>query len=418
MAKRWLGVTLIAAGLGLVPTARAQYLPCPSAPQAMPEPMPMQPSVQKSSNTPSMPTPAQNGPAYPGPLNGMLAPHGPSGEKIELPPDTKNAFPECPEWDNNGGFYAGLGALALQRQGLGHLPVAVRDPQNLDTGIPPTFVQFPPLQMSLNQISTTFAFGPRVTLGWFQGPEAIELTGYYIPDHHDSVSRVDPGRLDSFFINPPLGLEGDNNMWLQADEIRVTERTQIGSVELNYRTWGTMYNQIEYLFGLRYFDLLDRVDIYTDDDGFTIRDIIGRPDPTRQADYVARAHTHLIGPQLGWEGNLPLCGWLSIGAKAKGCWGANIVDVQRVLTRGDGFVGFKENCNEVQFSSLYELGLFVDWFIWERGRLHVGYDAMFLVHAPEAQNEIEYNLAQPLGSVRENGNIFFHGPVLEMQILW
>jgi hypothetical protein len=412
MAKRCIGVTLIAGCLSLVPAARAQELPCPTPPPVA-EPMPAGPS----SMAPSMPAPSQNGPAYPGPMNGLLAPRGPSGEKLELPADIKNAFPECPEYGPCG-FYANIGAMGLVRQRLGHLPIAIEDPQNLDTGIGP--IPLPPRTVidDLHDMEFRYAWGPRLTLGWFDGPAAWELTGFYLPDHRDEKDLAEPGRLDSFFINPPIGFEGDNGLWLQADVIRTQLRSTMGDFEVNYRRWSSMYTGMEWIYGVRYLDLLERLEMYTGDDDLTIRDVFGAPDPTRAASYIVRTHSRIVGPQIGWEASIPLCKWLEIGGKAKGCVGANFADLHNLLERGDGLVGLSEHAHPTICSGVFELGLFVDWFIWERGRLHVGYDTMFLVHVPEAQNEWNYDLANQLVNARQNGNIFYHGPVIELQILW
>jgi hypothetical protein len=430
MATRRIAVTLIAVCLGAVPAARAQYLPCPPSQGPMPEPVPA---------APAMPPPSQNGPAYPGPLDSRLAPHGPE-DKLGLPPNIKTAFPETPEDDTSAGFYAGAGAMALMRQRLGHDPIAMRGPaptfprdepdvrgrpDEPDAPLPPfpDIEGFPILpqgrpEIDQSDIHSEYAWGPRATIGWFWGPQAIEVTGFYLPETEGKVDKIEPGQLTAPFINPPAGFLGDGGLWFAADRITASFRSTMGNAEVNYRRWGIMYTQVETIFGIRYFDLFERLEIFTDKDGFTTRDIIGRADPTQQASYIVRTHSHLVGPQIGWEASTPLACWLQIGAKAKGCWGANFTDNHVILQRGDGLVGFDLRNHPTVFSHLYELGLFVDWFIWDRGRLHVGYDTMFVLHVPEAENEVSFDLSRQFAPFRQNGNIFYHGPVIEMQILW
>jgi hypothetical protein len=429
-------MTLVAFWLGSAPAVWAQYLPCPPPPAPMPEPAPTQPSMQ---------SPSQNGPAYPGPMNGMLAPQGPSGEKLDLPPDVKNAFPPVPQWDDHSGIYAGLGAMGLERQRLGHLPIAVRGPEGqivpqreeperrigpdeseppplflLHTGLPPAAMFGQPPELSLHDITTNYAWGPRFTLGWYDGPQAFEFSGFYLPENTNGVNDVAPSALTSFFFNAPPGFGGLNGLWIQDDQMQASLRTNIGNAEFNYRRWGTMYNQMEILFGVRYFDLQERLDIFTDQADFTMLNGLGQENRTLSASYIVRTHSRLVGPQLGFEGSIPVCQWLELNAIVKGCWGANFTTTHVSLERGDGLTGVDASKNPTMFSHLYEFGLYGDWFIWERGRLHFGYQGIFVLHVPEAQNQVDFNLAPgaQLSQFRANGNIFYHGPVIEFQLLW
>src|SRR5206468_12753128 len=94
--------------------------------------------------------------------------------------------------------------------------------------------------------------------------------------------------LDLFFVNPPVGFEGDNGMWLQADRVRTSFTTAMANTELNYRYWNKAVVEAELILGVRYIDLQEKLRIYTGDDGITVQDIFGNPDPTRQATYQVR----------------------------------------------------------------------------------------------------------------------------------
>src|SRR5207253_1248996 len=97
------------------------------------------------------------------------------------------------------------------------------------------------------------------------------------------------GAFDSFFnVNgnfnaAPVGFEGDNGMWLQADVIKLRLQTALGSAEANYRCWLGTNADLSWLIGIRYFDLYERFSLYSGDDDLTVLDVAGHPDPRRQA---------------------------------------------------------------------------------------------------------------------------------------
>ena len=49
-------------------------------------------------------------------------------------------------------------------------------------------------------------------------------------------------------------------------------------------------------------------------------------------------------------------------------------------------------------------------------RLRVGYDILWLVNIPSAQDQINWNPSIPVTESRNGGNQFLHGPVFEFQI--
>ena len=64
---------------------------------------------------------------------------------------------------------------------------------------------------------------------------AVEVSGFYIPYQGTTRTIADPGKLDLNFINPPVGFEGDNGLWLQADVVRVQELFSLINGEVNFR---------------------------------------------------------------------------------------------------------------------------------------------------------------------------------------
>jgi hypothetical protein len=396
-----MGVALVAGCLGGVAPAWAQTGPAPTGPAPNAEPMPFAPSA-----APMVPHPhAYPGPQLPAPFNDLYLPdYIPNASSRPLPPDE--------------GIYAGAGFQSWRRQGLGHRPLAVLNPQNTDTGIRPRPRQ---VQVVFDQddFDPPLVFGFRGTLGYYWGDYALEWSGYYLPEHSSSVEVRRPGRLDSFFINPPLGFEGDNGLWTQADLMRLQVESRLANVELNLRKRPAEQTAIlNWLCGIRYLDYEETVGIFTDDEGLTVRDLDGFPDPRRSATYSVNTRTKLLAPQLGLDWNWELCHWLTIGAVAKGAWGVNFADVSVQLQRGDGLIGREGSRGQNMFSHLYELGFWFDWHPWECLHFRGGYNLMWLLHVPMASDQINFNLAQPLGTRDDNGNIFFRGPMGEMQLIF
>jgi hypothetical protein len=336
---------------------------------------------------------------------------------LSLPASVPGAFTDRCEAPEHG-FYVHVGAQALQRQHLGHLPVAVFDPNSaVDTGIVPLPINLA-VAHDINSVTPNMSWGPRFTLGYLSDEQAIELTGFYLSQNTSSATTTAPGRLDAFFFNPPVGFEGDNGLWLQADQIHTQLRTAVGSAELNYRYWNKAVREAEVILGVRYFDLDERLGITTDDDGQTVRDILGRVDLTRVATYNVRTHNRLVAPQLGFEWDLDIFCWLSSALIAKGAWGVNFSDVHINLERGDGLVGFAGSRNETVFSHMYELTAALDVHFLERMRLRFGYTALWLLNVPVVGDQVDFNLANPEGRHNDSGSVFFHGPMIEFQFLF
>jgi hypothetical protein len=399
-----MGLALLAGWLGAAAPAWAQ------AP--IPEPLPCGPA----SDGTAMPVP---GGAPLGPLSPQQAPPGPCSDLV-LPASIPGAFTDNPP-DPETGCYFNLGGLMLQRGRMNHGPVAVIDrlnPTNLDNG-QPILSPFKVTEVeNLHDVHPGLGGGIEGTWGYMWGGNALELTGYYIFDEGNSTIVNRPGRLDSFFFNPPLGFEGDNGLWLQADQIRTTLHTALGNAEFNYRWSNEGVVSAEGIVGFRYTDLNERLSIFTDDDGLTIHDINGFPDPTRQAVYRVLAHNHLVAGQLGFEAHANLLHWVSLSLMGKGAWGENFVDTHFALERGDGLVGRSVTRYDTTFSMVYEFGAYLDFWLIERVRLRAGYQFTWLVDFVPAGDQVNFNLAtQGQGKINTN-DIYYHGPMVELQLLF
>jgi hypothetical protein len=392
VAALWLGAPI---------PARAQFLPTNCPPPAMPEPMPM----GAAPNQPPLP-------GNPPPLMDSTMTLG--GERSNAW-GTDECFDNGPVTSFGEGcaWYVTIGSNALRRQNLGHARIAVLDPQNIDTGIPPPLNA--PVAFDAQSLNPVYAWGVIATVGYrWNDYNAVELTGFYIPEQNASREVRRPGRLDQPFFNPPLGFEGDNGMWLQDDRIRITSSTALANAEFNYRCTPCPGYGLDLIAGVRYFDLHDRFTNFTDDDGLTVNP----PDPFRMATYSVHTHNHILAPQLGIDWEVPVRRWVAFGFFAKGAWGINWFDVDVTLQRGDGFLGPSGHRNDRQFSQIYEGGFFLDWFLNDRIRLRTGYNIMWALNVAEAIDEVDFDLSHHAGRVKDDGDIFYHGPVVEFHLLF
>ncbi|MBI1913329.1 MAG: hypothetical protein HYS12_01010 [Planctomycetes bacterium] len=416
MYKKWMGVALLAVGLGQGTGAKAQ-LPSPGGVPALPEPLPCAPT--------GGPGPGQGGQCppnlVPGPLSPSDAPPGPP-DTLGLPPEVKNAFP-CEEYPPPTHAFFHAGSQALQRQKLGHSITAIFDNSDfsrVDSGnVIFPFSNVRPAQ-DLNNIVPEMAFGYRGTLGILleEAGCSLEFTGFYVPQSDATNQITLPGRLSSFFFNAPTGFEGDNGLFLQGDRSLATQQTAVGSAELNVRTFSKAFTGCELLLGVRYLNVHDRFSLFFDDDGLLVHDIFGRSNPTLQATYSSRVNSNIIAPQVGFEYQHSIVHGVAFGMYGKTAAGYDLSDIAVTLTRGDGLLGTNGAHTRHNFSQIYEIGGYFDVYLLERLRLRGGYIGMWVVNVPEAVDQVSFDLAAPLGRQDSTGSIFFHGPSIEFQFLF
>jgi hypothetical protein len=408
MAKWWLGMVLLAIGIAAIPApAQSPYMP-PGSQSMMPEPVPLAIAPQTPMMAqPSGGSPAAGAPDSPNSLNG----------------DTPNAWSEDIPSDPPA-IYVGLGYLYMQRSRLEHAAVGVVDTASggVDTGLPPQ-PGFPSFG-DFHDIDPRFGSGVRATIGYHCDTHAWEASGFYLAQSTSSRVYANPGSLDvpfnvnGSFANFPLGFEGDNGLWLQADVVAIRLQTALGSAEFNYRWWLGTDSNFSYSLGVRYLDVYDKFSIYTGDDDLTVRDANGNPNPITEATYSVTAHNRVAAPQLGIEWNKAICTWLAFSFTAKGAWGVDFYDIDTHLRRGDGFEGFHGSRNDTQFAHAYELGAFLDFRLMENMRLRTGYNLLWIVNVAEGAEIVDFNLANQQGSNHTHGDLFFHGPSVELSILF
>ena len=417
MVKRWLGVAVIVAGLGGTVYAQNPFLPTQAHPGVMPEPVPYSQSMLPDPNSPVAAAPYNGGQqtAVGVPAPGCV-PGAPQEVGNSLRADTPTAWDQEPAYDP-GAIYVGVGLLSMTRQRLGHTPAAFLDnAAGADTGDPAP--RNAPIFADFNDVSPRANYGVLATVGYHKGTSGLELNGFYLSENNSAKTAALPNGLDALFFNAPIGFEGDNGMWLQSDIIRVFQRTALGSGEAMYRWWLGADSSFSWGLGVRYLDIFERFGVYSGDDDLTVFDVNGNPDPRRQATYAVKSHNRLLAPQLGFEWNRELTCWLALTVIAKGAWGANFLDVETSLERGDGFVGFHRQRQDTIFSMLYEAGFFLNFRLMDNARLRAGYNLLWAADVAEAVDQLDFNLANPDGRNNTHGSILFHGPSVELSILF
>src|SRR5665213_2047895 len=125
--RNWVGAAVIAGCMSVVPLARAQFSAPPGGSGAMAEPAPL-----GGSGTLPEPVPFGTGtdgaPGFPGVTTD---PSGGTGVP-SLSEDSPSAFSEK-KFEEEHAWFFNIGGVGYERQRLPSGPLAVLDPQNLDT---------------------------------------------------------------------------------------------------------------------------------------------------------------------------------------------------------------------------------------------------------------------------------------------
>jgi len=403
MKRLWMGAALLA--LAALPQAgwgQSGTIPSPVGPARIPEPCPdyVAPNL------------------VPGPLRPEIAPAGPPSS-LDLPANHSSAFQEV-DYPLDEGCYFHIGYQMLARAGWGNLPLFYRDPvTNLDTGTVPNRLTPIGIVLDVNQLDRPTLNGVRGTLGClFNGHYAVEVTGFHMFEEQVQTAVGIRGRLNSFFNNVPLGFEGNNGMWLQADRAQISRAVKMTNGELNYRYTSGAVIEPELILGVRYFELQDQFNIYTGDDDDTFLNSQFLPDRRRQAslDYITR--NRLVAPQAGFEWTPIQTTALFFGVNAKGAWGPNFAEIDTRLVRGDGRVGYDGGSTKVVFSQLYEFNAFCDLIVLDRFRVRAAYQAMWLLSMADSHRQVSFDLRDTNGKRDTDGSQFWHGPSIEMQFFF
>jgi hypothetical protein len=369
----------------------------------------------------------------PGPVTPDVAPKGPPPE-LSLPANHTSAF-QCETFPPEEAFFASLGAQGLQRYHLQRQQYVFREvspnPANPPDLSPSQFYPLLPPSArpalgDLSNIHPDMDSGIRATFGYLFGNQAVELTGFYVSPRAKSQTTLMAGLLTVPFgtVSPsfPIGFEGNNDLWVNADRVVARYSSQTGNVEFNYRTWNTGVNDTEALIGIRYAHSQELVSINTDDEFFA-RNSLNVIDPKRSANYTSGVRNNLVALQFGgeWSSNVPvplLQRFLWITLQGKAAYGPNFIERRFKLIRGDGLQGFDVAKTDINFGQIYDLTAALDFHLLERLRLRVGYQALWLCGTSNAGSQINFDLTTQGKQKLDYNSQFYHGPMAEMQFLF
>ncbi|MFO0881158.1 MAG: hypothetical protein U0840_27865 [Gemmataceae bacterium] len=410
---RWFKrVAVVAAWLGLGTMVLAQEgFPSPVGASRIPEPIGYVPDSPPPTNM------------VPGPVNPLMAPMGPPAS-LNLPAGHTSAF-QLDHYPPEAASYASVGYMALMRQNLSNRPLVYPDDQNgaVDTGVTPLGI-FPQL-LNLKNVDPTFNSGVRATWGYLFANEAFELSGFYIPGGTGSQTVASQGRLTVPFTPDnafPVGLEGNNNLWRQADLVRASFTNSVASAEANYRRWNAGLNELELMVGVRYFYSQENASLYTNDE-YYIRNVFNQFDPLRAATYSVTTRTNHLGLQFGGEYCQPiplefLQNSVWVGWVAKSTIGINFIEGSWKMLRDDGYVGFERHQNTLTLGSVTELAATADFHILERLRLRAGYTFFLGLGFAPAGSNFDMNFTTIGRGDMSTGGVYWHGPMAELQFLF
>jgi hypothetical protein len=258
-----------------------------------------------------------------------------------------------------------------------------------------------------------YHWGVQARAGVQVGSDAIELSAFYLKDQTDSGTVTAPGRIDVVFgtAASPANFQGDKNLWLQADQVTVSLRTQLWGADLNYRH--VVWTGFELLAGVRYIDQSETFDVFTDDDG----QVFQPANPLLQATYESHVHNRIPGGQLGFEITQFLVPqWFSLGLSNKNMIGPNFMEADNRLIRGDGLIVDLGRATKTTISGAVEVNVFATLWLGPNLRLSGGYQALWLFNVAEAHDQVIFNPNVPLTTINRSDSIFYHGPRIELQL--
>jgi hypothetical protein len=166
------------------------------------------------------------------------------------------------------------------------------------------------------------------------------------------------------------------------------------------------------LLGLRYLNIHEKLAWTTDDDG-----ILFGPDPTNVATYTVRARNSIIAPQIGGGLQCTICDWFALSWDIKAAFGQNYASYVIELERGDGFSAPSGGLHKTHFAQIYETAISAD-FSGSWWRVRLGYTVLAVHGVATGQNGIDFNLDNVNGAGNFNGNLFYHGPFVGLNIVF
>jgi hypothetical protein len=448
MAKRWACGVLF--GLGV-----AGLLPQPALAQGFPvEPMPMQAAPPAGAygsmgyptaapgydpamgGFPGMPM-LNPGPAAPGTLPGVGLPMGgtyyPGAGQGDCPEGLAGCLHKL-LYTADGErrqVYGKIGYIGLKRESLPRTPLITVEPEFVfdfsdpfnpvtrpsTDGDGDSTLGFNPVVFDLNGLSPRLNQGLQFALGLQEADNGVmwEIGGFYISNSQRRSTFLLPGRLDSPYINPPIGFEGNLGLWTNADFMQVTFNNSVWSGEANARFFGVCWKglDINYLVGLRYIKLYERMSHFTIDDDIQF----GIDDPFTRATLNWKGENDMFGAQVGFSLIQRFSNFLSVSYDQKVAFLANASQASQSLVRGDGFVGYDVSHTSWRFGQAYEGGLYLD-VAGGNFRVRAGWDLKIYTGVSAADRQFTYDLQAGPNMHRTSGTILYHGPSASVEFVF
>jgi hypothetical protein len=353
----------------------------------------------------------------PGMMPTMQAPESLTGVPTQAPLWRKEYNPGSlfPSFNSDGGhLWVSFGWKALQRGQLQNHLLAVRDPNpGFDAGVP--LVSNLPAAIKFSDTPVDMSHGFTGSIGFYYEDWLWEISGWALPTH-SAGQRVfaDPGSLSSYFFNVPFGFEGTNGfLWGNADVMSVRLDSTFYNVELNTHFQGGGDNWThDMMIGARYMNITEKLHYFTSDDAIQIG-----PVPFTDALLVHRAQNNLLGLHVGLGSSYQFNGMFGVSWEHRGGVYANLMDVNHVLQRGDGFFGFDNSVQKWDVAASYETGAFfhVNGSFF---RVKAGYEFKWLFNVATAENQFDFDLQAVRNKLDTNGTLFYHGPTATLDIMW
>lgn len=398
---------------GLLP---AQTLPG-SQPTVLPEPIPAGPGGGGvGGGIPGGPMPMGGPPMglVPGPISPYAAPAGPP-DPLSLPATSPGAFIE-EGYDIEQAVFFHVGAFALQPQKVPSRYLSYVGPGPTDSGTAPALGAAP--NANYDQVSPNMNWGFMATLGYLVDNQAIELTGFYLPQNTSSATIIAPGALNVPFTNPPLGFEGNNKLGAQADIIGLQQTMAMGNLEANYRQTGWALREFELILGVRYMNYQEGSNMYVSDDGATfISQATGASDPALAVNYLTQAFNNMVGPQIGFEYGTAIWRGISFTSEWKTAFMANFIERNMTLNRGDGYNAFVVGNTTTNYSQVFSMNFNLEWNLLERMKIRGGYNLLWMTGIARSADLIDFNLGNPVVNTQLR-SAFFQGPSIEFHFLF
>lgn len=227
----------------------------------------------------------------------------------------------------------------------------------------------------------------------------------------------------------------DYNYDVQGADIKF-EKSLFRWFNTNWKLWGIMgvkYLALDEGFTFTFADLapfgpigntgyyannpFDRAIANAPDPDTLIGNQTAQPSPETVAIHNISMDNDYIAPEFGIRAVRPVLGVFEVDLTGIGSFGANFLQKDSTLVRGDGLVGFIREREEVATSAMFEWRLGMNFVPHPNVRLKAGFEALWFINAGTAISNIEFDLDQDTRPSNED-EILFYGWYFGGEILF